>query len=104
MELIRILMSPSIGSWQTKLETDIKTCKDFHNIKYIYMDVGTKEEGRFTHEAQFLDGCKWMQCEYLRKGLQPEKMKFSIFEGATHCQKDWRPRFPDAVRWIYQDI
>lgn len=74
------------------------------NIKYVYMDVGTNEFGRITTKEQFVESNKVIYNEFLKKGLTNKQIKFTIIEGIKHNQTEWGKRFPDAVRWVFQDI
>ena len=68
-----------------------------------YMDTGTNEYGRMTTKEEFLKGAQELYQNYLKHGVEPERIQYNIYPEAVHSQKEWRVRFPDAVRWIFQD-
>lgn len=67
------------------------------------MDTGTNEYGRMTTKEEFLKGAQELYQNYLKHGVEPERIQYNIYPEAVHSQKEWRVRFPDAVRWIFQD-
>jgi hypothetical protein len=73
------------------------------HIKYIYMDISTKEQGRITTAEQFLEGTKMMYDRFVTCGFNETNLKYQVIKGLPHTQGGWRLRFPDAVRWIFQD-
>lgn len=34
---------------------------------------------------------------------EKSKLNYKVFTDAIHNQREWRMRFPDAIRWIFQD-
>jgi predicted alpha/beta superfamily hydrolase len=100
-----IALSPSLGSWLEEFQPIMsKTTSDsLKTIKYLYMDVGSKEEGRFTNSVQFIKGCNLFGSFFTEHGLSENRMKYEIFENEEHKQSAWRMRFPDALRWAFQD-
>ena len=75
----------------------------YAHLKYIYMDTETNEYGRMTTKEEFLKGAQELYQNYLKHGVEPERIQYNIYPEAVHSQKEWRVRFPDAVRWIFQD-
>ena len=63
----------------------------------------TIKEGRMTTKEEFLKGAQELYQNYLKHGVEPERIQYNIYPEAVHSQKEWRVRFPDAVRWIFQD-
>ncbi|MBQ1468789.1 MAG: alpha/beta hydrolase [Solobacterium sp.] len=97
-----IAMSSAVCIWLDKLQESLDT-GSYSHLKYLYMDVGTNEFGRMTTKEEFLDGANMMYENYLKHGVPAEIIKYNIYPDAMHNQREWRYRFPDAVRWIFQD-
>jgi predicted alpha/beta superfamily hydrolase len=76
---------------------------DLGNIKYVYLDVSTNEQGRITKPEQFLEGAKMMYERFTACGFDETQIKFQVIKGLSHSQGGFRLRFPDAVRWVFQD-
>ncbi len=98
-----IAMSSAVCIWIDKLQESLDT-GSYDHLKYLYMDVGTNEFGRMTTKEEFLDGANMMYENYLKHGVPQDIIKYNIYPDAMHNQKEWRYRFPDAVRWIFKDI
>ncbi|WHH59088.1 alpha/beta hydrolase-fold protein [Petroclostridium sp. X23] len=98
-----IAMSSAVYIWMDKLEETMKSA-DYSHLKYVYVDVGTNEFGRMTTKEEFLEGADIIY-DYLKKNhLSDRQLKYNIYPDAIHHQKEWRVRFPDALRWVFQDI
>lgn len=97
-----LAMSSAVCIWMDCLDKTMDTASYAH-LKYIYMDTGTNEYGRMTTKEEFLKGAQELYQNYLKHGVEPERIQYNIYPEAVHSQKEWRVRFPDAVRWIFQD-
>jgi predicted alpha/beta superfamily hydrolase len=97
-----LVISGSFYIWMDCLDKTIEEVNLDH-IKYIYLDVSTNEQGRITTAQQFLDGTRMMYERFGKCGFDETNMKYQVLKGLTHTQGGWRLRFPDAVRWIFQD-
>ena len=64
------------------------------------MAMGTKEDGNESRDRQVVDDVR--QLEYLmrRAGLQDDRLLVKIDDGATHSEKDWARRFPEALTFL----
>lgn len=98
-----ITMSPAVHIWMDKLEEDLQR-GEYTHLKYVYMDVGTNEFGRMTTKEEFLQGTDTIFHYFKRNGVTEKQLKYNIYSDAIHHQKEWRMRFPDALRWVFQDI
>jgi predicted alpha/beta superfamily hydrolase len=98
-----ISLSGSYYIWMDCLkETMAKS--NLGHVKYIYLDVGTDEYGRITTKEQYIEGNN-MIYEYLNGcGFDEMQVKYCIFPGEKHKPSSWRQRFPDALRWAFQDF
>lgn len=97
-----VCMSPAVCIWMDLLQKALEDSSTDH-LKYVYLDVGTNEFGRMTTSEEFLNGTKHLNQFFTMRGLTTEQKKFVIYEDAEHKQKEWRNRFPDALRWAFQD-
>jgi predicted alpha/beta superfamily hydrolase len=97
-----LCISGSFYNWMDCLDKTLEEAATDH-IKYIYLDVSTNEQGRLTTAEQFLVGTKMMYDRFTQLGFDKTQIKYQVAKGLTHSQGGWRLRFPDAVRWIFQD-
>ena len=97
-----IAMSSAVCIWLDKMQ-EAWDAGSYDHLKYIYMDVGTNEFGRMTTKEEFLDGANMIYENYLKHGVPAEIIKYNIYPDAMHKQSEWRYRFPDALRWVFQD-
>ncbi|MDR2079133.1 MAG: alpha/beta hydrolase, partial [Treponema sp.] len=98
-----LVISGSFYIWMDCLDKTIDEANLDH-VRYIYLDVSTNEQGRITNPRQFLDGTQMIYERFSKCGFDETTMKYRVLKGLTHTQGGWRLRFPDAVRWIFQDI
>ncbi|ADK81328.1 alpha/beta hydrolase [Sediminispirochaeta smaragdinae] len=99
-----IAISPAIAIWLDKLQETMNHCSGCDSLKYVYLDVGTNENGRMTTASEFLEGSSTIVRFYESQGLNQDSLKYNVYQNAVHSQSEWRKRFPDALRWIFQDI
>jgi predicted alpha/beta superfamily hydrolase len=99
-----LVMSGAFYIWMDCLDKTMDCCNLDH-VKYIYLDAGTNERGRMTTPEQFLEGAKIMNDRFASFGFDEEQLYFKVFhDDLGHSQQAWKRRFPDAVRWIFQDL
>lgn len=89
--------------WFDCLERTIEE-SHFENIKYVYIDVGGQDQGRMTKRDEFLKGNRMMYDKFLELGFDESQIAYSVFGHDTHDHRSFGRRFPDAIRWIFQDI
>ncbi|WHH59085.1 alpha/beta hydrolase-fold protein [Petroclostridium sp. X23] len=97
-----IALSSAYYIWFDCLKKTIEE-STFDHVNYIYLDAGTKERGRMTEEEQFIKGNEMMHQKFMDLGFDEKQMKFAIWENDTHTHHCFARRFPDALRWVFQD-
>lgn len=95
-------MSSAVYIWMDSLKEFLENA-EFSHLKRIYMDVGTNEFGRITTKEEFMLGADMMYGAYLQHGVPAEIIRYHIYPGAVHSQREWKGRFPGAMRWIFSD-
>lgn len=98
-----IIMSAAVCIWMDKLEEVLKKA-DYSHIRRLYLDTGTNEFGRMTTKEEFLVGAEKIHKYFADAGLTSEVMKYNVYQDAIHNQREWRLRFPDALRWIFPEF
>ena len=74
------------------------------DLKYIYIDVGRNDVGRMTQSNEFVLGNQMIYQKFLDLGFDYSQLNFQIFDYDYHEHSCFGRRFPDALRWIFQDI
>ncbi len=70
--------------------------------KKFYMDVGTKETKDDLINEKYVDSNKELY-SILKDKLDQNHLKFVIAENAIHNEKDWEKRFPDIIKFMFND-
>lgn len=97
-----IIMSAAVFIWMDQLK-EVLIRSDYSHIKRIYLDVGTNEFGRMTTSGEFLEGADILKTFFKSSCVAEDLVKYNIFQDAIHAQREWRLRFPDALRWIFPE-
>lgn len=96
-----IIMSAAVAIWMDKLKPVLESA-DYSHISRIYLDTGTNEFGRMSTKEEFLEGA-----ETLRRFFEQhcgKDLKYNVYQDAIHNQREWRLRFPDALRWAFPEF
>lgn len=97
-----IIMSAAVSIWMDKLK-EVLEQSDYAHIRRLYLDTGTNEFGRMTTDQEFLEGTKTLWTYFQSRCTSEEIIKYNIYQDGIHSQRDWRMRFPDALRWIFPE-
>lgn len=98
-----ITISAAYYHWYKFLEQTVEEA-DLNNLRYIYMDVGGNDQGRMTQQEEFILGNQRMYDKFQELGFDENQVEFAVFEKDHHIHRDFGRRFPDALRWVFQDI
>ncbi|MFA6844832.1 MAG: alpha/beta hydrolase-fold protein [Sphaerochaetaceae bacterium] len=98
-----LAMSSAVAIWMDCLSKTLHD-SDYSHLEYVYLDTGTNEFGRMSTKEEFLEGAKTIYQNMVEHGVAENRLRFNIYPGAVHAQKEWRTRFPDAIRWVFQDM
>lgn len=86
---------------QKELEDLVKK-SSLSTVKKFYMDVGTKESSTKQKNERYIVSNKSVY-DLLSKKIEPEKLKFEIIEEAIHNESAWEIRFPEIVKFLFND-
>lgn len=96
-------MSSAVGMWMDQMAATLERA-DYGHIRFAYVDVGTNEYGRITTREEFLRGSEEVYRRLSGNMSEPAGLYYRVHPDAMHTQRDWRWRFPDAIRWVFQDF
>jgi len=67
----------------------------------IFLATGTAEAGRTEKDQSMVDDVRELAGIFRRSGLDDERLKLVIDEGATHHESAWARRFPEALAFLF---
>jgi len=94
-------LSGAFYIWYDFLEKEIDV-SDF-SIEYCYLDVGGRDQGRITNPEQFGEGNRLVYDKLVGLGFSERQICYKVFPADNHSNYCFGRRFPDALRWIFQD-
>jgi predicted alpha/beta superfamily hydrolase len=98
-------LSPSLGVEKERLREALLDRDRSLPMKW-YLDTGTNEHDnrrKWKFNRKYVEDAR-MVAEMLRAtGTSDNDIRFVVEEGATHNEKAWARRFPDALDWLYAD-
>jgi len=68
----------------------------------IFLAIGTRESGREERDQEIVDDVRELGGILRRAGLGEDRLLMNIDEGATHSERDWARRFPEALRFLFE--
>lgn len=99
-----IMLSGAVNIWMDKLLKTMDSC-NLDQLKYVYIDTGINNHGRFSTPQDFIDGANTVYQRLQDYGFDQDHILLRICEeSVVHDHTSLRPRFPDAIRWVYRDI
>jgi predicted alpha/beta superfamily hydrolase len=94
-----LLESPSLFISNRQL---LKSSRAFRQWpEKIFLAIGTKEDGNEARDRQVVQDVRQLEHLLRRAGLQQDRLLLKIDEGATHSEKDWARRFPEALTFLF---
>ncbi len=69
----------------------------------MYLGMGTRETGNAEKDARIVDDVRRLESILREAGLDEQRLKVRIDDGATHSESAWAARFPEALEFLYSD-
>jgi len=66
-----------------------------------YLATGTREVGDQEKDARIVGDVRELESILRAAGLDDQRLKVRIDEGATHSESAWAARFPDALQFLF---
>ncbi len=63
--------------------------------------VGTREAGREDKDQQTVESVRELERILLRAGLDQQRLRVEVAEGAAHSESAWAARFPAALAFLF---
>lgn len=86
---------------QKEMEEFAETA-DLSNVKKLYMDVGTAESSTDIDSNNYIKSNQDM-FDILSKKIDRSRIHFQTFDGAIHKESAWADRFPDIIKFLFND-
>ncbi len=67
----------------------------------IFMAMGTREAGSEQRDRQAVEDVRDLEHVLRRAGLGEDRLLVKIDEGASHSERDWARRFPEALTFLF---
>ncbi len=67
----------------------------------IFMAIGTGETGNEGRDRQAVGDVRAMEHALRRAGLREDRLLVRIDDGATHNEREWARRFPEALAFLF---
>src|SRR5208282_3653499 len=96
-----LIESPSLYVANRKI---LEESRRFHSWPArTYLGMGTREVGNAERDAKMVDDVRELEAILREAGLDDQRLKVRIDEGATHAESAWAARFPEALDFLYSD-
>ena len=67
----------------------------------VFMAMGTREAGTEDRDLEVVEDVRELEHVMRRAGLREDRLRVKIDEGATHNEKEWAKRFPEALAFLF---
>ncbi len=94
-----LVESPSLFVANGKI---LDECRRFRNWPTrLYLGMGTRETGNAEKDAKIVGDVRELETILRVAGLDEQRLKVRIAEGAMHTESAWAARFPEALEFLY---
>jgi predicted alpha/beta superfamily hydrolase len=94
-----LLESPSLWASNRQMIRESREIKRWP--ERVFLATGTAEAGREDKDRSMVDDVREMASIFRRAGLDDDRLRLQIDEGATHHESAWAKRFPDALAFLF---
>lgn len=67
----------------------------------VFMAIGSREAGSESRDRQAVQDVRDLEHLLRRAGLGDDRLLVKVEEGATHSEKEWAKRFPEALEFLF---
>ena len=94
-----LLESPSLFVANRRLIRDSMRVR--HWPQRVFLGIGTQETSDENRNRQVVDDVRSLADVLQHAGLDADRLKLDIDEGANHSESAWAKRFPEALTFLY---
>lgn len=95
-----LIESPSLFVANRKILEQSRRFRDWPARTYLGM--GTREVGNAEKDPKVVADVRELEATMREAGLDDQRLKVRIDEGATHSETAWAARFPEALQFLYK--
>ena len=96
-----LIESPSLYVANRKI---LEESRRFHSWPPLtYLGMGTREVGNVEKDVKIVDDVRELEAILRQAGLDEQRLKVRIEEGAAHHESAWAARFPEALEFLYSN-
>jgi predicted alpha/beta superfamily hydrolase len=96
-----LIESPSLFVANRKILEASRKFRDWPTRTYLGM--GTRETGNATKDAKIVEDVRELETIMRANGLDEQRLRVRIIEGATHSETAWAERFPEALEFLFKE-
>jgi enterochelin esterase-like enzyme len=94
-----LLESPSLWVVNRRILREARAVREWP--RRIFAAIGTREAGREDKDARAVDDVLQLERLLRRAGLDDSRLRVEVDPGATHSERSWAKRFPEALRFLF---
>jgi predicted alpha/beta superfamily hydrolase len=94
-----LLESPSLWVANRRILREARAVREWP--QRIFAAIGTREAGREDKDAHAVEDVLHLERLLRRAGLDDSRLRVEVDPGATHSERAWAKRFPDALRFLF---
>jgi predicted alpha/beta superfamily hydrolase len=80
----------------------LEECRRFRNWPTrLYLGMGTRETGNAEKDAKIVGDVRELETILREAGLDEQRLRVRVEEGASHSESAWAARFPEALEFLY---
>jgi len=96
-----LLESPSLWASNRQMMRERRQVQQWP--ERVFLGTGTAEAGREDKDRSMVDDVRELASIFRRSGLNENRFRLVVEEGATHHESAWAKRFPDALTFLFGD-
>ena len=96
-----LIESPSLFVANRKILEESRRFRNWPGRTYLGM--GTREVGQAEKDERIVADVRELESILREAGLDEQRLKVRIEEGAPHNEPAWAARFPEALEFLYSD-
>jgi enterochelin esterase-like enzyme len=96
-----LIESPSLFVAKRKILNESRRFSQWPELTYLAM--GTREIGDARKDAKIVNDLRDLESVLRTAGLDDQRLKVRIDEGASHSESAWAGRFPEALEFLFGD-
>ena len=83
----------------------LEECRQFRDWPFrVFLGMGTQEVGHAEKNERIVDDARELGSILRGAGLDEQRLKIQIEEGAPHSESAWAARFPAALEFLYSGV